>query len=113
MLPIILWKWLHGHNNVSIYHDRRHCRISRFPAIYYSQGVTMTELSKAAFILSYQDRHSITDARLCDILGVTRSALYAWKTGARAPSTSAHRIVTLLSLLETLAPSIHDHIAHK
>ena len=73
----------------------------------------ITELSKAAFILSYQDRHSITDDRLCDLLGVTKSALYSWKTGARAPSTSAHRIVTLLSLLETLAPSIHDHIAGK
>ena len=72
-----------------------------------------TELSKAAFILSYQDRHSITDDRLCDILGVTRSALYAWKTGARAPSTSAHRIVTLLSLLETLAPDIHSYIVEK
>lgn len=72
-----------------------------------------TELSKAAFILSYQDRHAITDARFCDILGVTRSALYSWKTGARVPSQSAHRIVTLLSLLETLAPSIHDHIAGK
>ena len=72
-----------------------------------------TELSKAAFILSYQDRHSIPDARLCDLLGVTRSALYAWRTGARAPSQSAHRIVTLLSLLETLAPSIHDHMSGK
>ena len=74
---------------------------------------TAPEMSKAAFILSYQDRHGITDARLCDLLGVTRSALYSWKTGARAPSTSAHRIVTLLSLLETLAPSIHDHMAGK
>ena len=71
------------------------------------------EMSKAAFLLSYQDRHNISDARFCDILGVTRSALYSWKTGARAPSTSAHRIVTLLSLLETLAPSIHDHIVGK
>ena len=71
------------------------------------------ELSKAAFILSYQDRHKLTDTRLADLLGVTYSAVYAWKTGARAPSTSAHRIVTLLSLLETLAPSIHDHIADK
>ena len=94
--------------------DCRHRRVYRVSFIYYFQGVTMTiELSKAAFILSYQDRHEITDARLCDLLGVTRSALYAWKTGARAPSTSAHRIVTLLSLLETLAPSIHDHIAGK
>ena len=73
----------------------------------------MTELSKAAFILSYHDRHSITDDRLCDLLGVTKSALYSWKTGARAPSTSAHRIVTLLSLVETLAPSIHDHMSGK
>jgi DNA-binding transcriptional regulator YiaG len=98
----------------SVNHDRSHCRCFSVSFIYHSQGVTMTtELSKAAFILSYQDRHSITDARLCDILGVTKSALYAWKTGARAPSTSAHRIVTLLSLLETLAPSIHDHIADK
>ena len=71
----------------------------------------MTEQSKAAFILSYQDRHNITDARLCDLLGVTRSALYSWKTGARAPSASAHRIVTLLSLLETLAPSIHANLS--
>ena len=94
-------------------HDRRHCRVYRVSFINYSQGVIMTELSKAAFILSYQDRHSIPDARLCDILGVTKSALYAWKTGARAPSTSAHRIVTLLSLLETLAPSIHDHMVGK
>ena len=74
---------------------------------------TAPEISKAAFVLSYQDRHSITDDRLCDLLGVTKSALYSWKTGARAPSTSAHRIVTLLSLLETLAPSIHDHMAGK
>ena len=74
---------------------------------------TAPEMGKAAFIFSYQDRHSISDARLCDILGVTRSALYSWKTGARAPSTSAHRIVTLMALLETLAPSIHDHIAGK
>ena len=74
---------------------------------------TAPEMSKAGFLLSYQDRHNISDARFCDILGVTRSALYSWKTGARAPSTSAHRIVTLLSLLETLAPSIHDHIAGK
>ena len=73
----------------------------------------MTEQSKTAFILSYQDRHAITDNRLCDLLGVTKSALYSWKTGARAPSTSAHRIVTLLSLLETLAPSIHDHMSGK
>lgn len=74
---------------------------------------TAPEMGKAAFIFSYQDRHSISDARLCDILGVTKSALYSWKTGARAPSTSAHRIVTLMALLETLAPSIHDHIAGK
>lgn len=73
----------------------------------------MTEQSKAAFVLSYQDRHKITDDRLCDLLGVTRSALYAWKTGARAPSTSAHRIVTLLSLLETLTPDIHSYMAGK
>jgi len=73
----------------------------------------MTEQSKAAFILSYQDRHNITDDKLCDLLGVTRSALYAWKTGARAPSTSAHRIVTLLSLLETFAPDIHSYMAGK
>ena len=78
-----------------------------------SENRTMTELSKAAFILSYQDRHKITDNKLCDLLGVTRSALYAWKTGARAPSTSAHRIVTLLSLLETLAPDIHSYMAGK
>ena len=76
-------------------------------------STTAQEMSKAAFILAYQDRHSITDARLCDLLGVTKSALYSWKTGARAPSTAAHRIVTLLSLLETLAPSIHDHMAGK
>lgn len=73
----------------------------------------MTELSKAAFILSYQDRHGISDTRLADILGVTYSAVYAWKTGARAPSTSAHRIVTLLSLLETLAPDIHTYMVSK
>ena len=74
---------------------------------------TAPEMGKAAFIFSYQDRHNISDARLCDLLGVTKSALYSWKTGARAPSTSAHRIVTLLALLETLAPSIHDHMAGK
>ena len=74
---------------------------------------TAPKMSKAAFVLSYQDRHNITDDRLCDLLGVTKSALYSWKTGARAPSTSAHKIVTLLSLLETLAPSIHDHMAGK
>ena len=74
---------------------------------------TPPEMGKAAFIFAYQDRHSITDAKLCDLLGVTKSALYSWKTGARAPSTSAHRIVTLLALLETLAPSIHDHMAGK
>ena len=74
---------------------------------------TAPEMSKAAFVLSYQVRHNITDDRLCDLLGVTKSALYSWKTGTRAPSTSAHRIVTLLSLLETLAPSIHDHMAGK
>jgi DNA-binding transcriptional regulator YiaG len=72
-----------------------------------------TEQSKAAFILSYQDRHNISDKRLADILGVTYSAVYAWKTGARTPNVSAHRIVTLLSLLETLAPSIHDHVCGK
>lgn len=76
-------------------------------------STTAQEMGKAAFILAYQDRHSITDARLCDLLGVTKSALYSWKTGARAPSTSAHRIVTLLALLETLAPSIHEHMVSK
>lgn len=74
---------------------------------------TAQEMSKTGFIFSYQERHGITDARLCDLLGVTKSALYSWKSGARTPSVSAHRIVTLLSLLETLAPSIHDHMAGK
>ena len=41
MLPIILWKWLHGHNNVSIYHDCRHCRRYSVSIIYYSKGIAM------------------------------------------------------------------------
>lgn len=73
----------------------------------------MTELSKAAFILSYQDRHSITDSRLCDLLSVSKSTLYAWRTGARVPSASAHKFITALSVLETIAPSIHDAIIDK
>ena len=74
---------------------------------------TAQEMSKAAFIFDYQQRHNLSDAQLSDLLGVTKSAVYAWRCAARAPSTSAHRIITLLSLLETLAPSIHDHIVNK
>lgn len=66
--------------------------------------------SKIGFLLSYQDKNSLTDDQFCHLLGVSRAALSSWKCNARNPSETAYRMVQSLSLIQTLAPSIHEYL---
>ncbi len=73
-------------------------------------STTAQEMSKAGYLFSYQERNNLTDGEFCSLLGVTKSALYSWRTAARVPSESAYKFVLALSVMETLAPAIHEHI---
>jgi hypothetical protein len=53
-------------------------------------------------------RHQLTEAQGAALLGVPVFTLRKWRTGVRAPSAAAVRLVEVLDMLAALAPALLD-----
>lgn len=51
-------------------------------------------------------RHQLTEAQGAALLGVPVFTLRKWRTGTRAPSAAAVRLVEVLDMLAALAPAL-------
>jgi DNA-binding transcriptional regulator YiaG len=52
------------------------------------------------------ERHQLTEARAAGLLGVPVFTLRKWRTGQRAPSAAAVRLVEVLDMVGALAPAL-------
>jgi DNA-binding transcriptional regulator YiaG len=52
------------------------------------------------------ERHQLTETRAAGLLGVPVFTLRKWRTGTRAPSAAAVRLVEVLDMVGALAPAL-------
>jgi len=52
------------------------------------------------------ERHQLTEVRAAGLLGVPVFTLRKWRTGTRAPSAAAVRLVEVLDMVGALAPAL-------
>jgi hypothetical protein len=53
-------------------------------------------------------RHQLTEAQAAGLLGVPVFTLRKWRTGTRAPSAAAVRLVEVLCTIEAIAPGLFN-----
>jgi hypothetical protein len=59
-----------------------------------------------AALAALTTRHQLTETQTAGLLGVPVFTLRKWRTGTRAPSAAAVRLVEVLDLLGALAPAL-------
>lgn len=55
-------------------------------------------------------RHNLTTEQAAAYLGVPTHTLLKWLNGTRTPTSAVNRLVEVLGMVETFAPSIHDNL---
>jgi hypothetical protein len=59
-----------------------------------------------AALAALMTRHQLTEVQAAALLGVPVFTLRKWRTGTRAPSAAAVRLVEVLDLVAVLAPAL-------
>ena len=59
-----------------------------------------------AALTALTTRHQLTETQTAGLLGVPVFTLRKWRTGARAPSAAAVRLVEVLDMVGALAPAL-------
>ncbi|MFA5187003.1 MAG: hypothetical protein WC551_11025 [Patescibacteria group bacterium] len=67
----------------------------------------MTREAFTAAVLATQARLSLTDRDMAEYLGVPLQTWQHWRRGDREPARVAVRLVTVLGVVEALAPDVH------
>ena len=62
----------------------------------------------AAHINATMERLGLTERQAANYLGVPVFTLRKWVTGERLPNAATHKLIEVLHMVETLAPSIHQ-----
>lgn len=66
--------------------------------------------SFAARLRQTMDRLTMTDTQGADYLGVPVFTFRKWLAGERRPSAATVRLLDVLGIVETMAPTIHEFV---